>query len=261
MIVEQPDAGHIKVTGADRVRFLQGLTTCNVERLGEPGDDAHTWGAILSPKGRVLSIIELVREPGPDGAIWVHTEPSLADKTLAILEKHAMLDEVAFERVDGPAHRVWIEPADVWTAQPILGAPPTPAAPDGVIEILRVEAGFPRYGVDVDEDCFPFETPLGRFLDYDKGCYVGQEPVFRVHSQGKAARAMRGLLVEGDHAVPRGAVVAHPAKAEAGAVTSSVVAPHRGVIAMAYLHRTAWEVGGAVTVDGRAATVVELPFV
>src|SRR6185436_19197146 len=96
--------------------------------------------------------------------------------------------------------------------------------------------------------------------DYGKGCYVGQEPVFRVYSQGKSARVMRGLRLAGDGPAARGAVVVHPAKADAGAVTSSVVSPQLGPIALAYLHRTSWEVGGTVTVDGRSATVVELPF-
>jgi folate-binding protein YgfZ len=256
VIVDQPGWGHIKVTGNDRVRFLQGLTTCNVEKLTK--DAPHTWGAILSPKGRVLSVIELVL-PDEGDHIWVHTEPSLADKTLAILEKHAMLDDVAFEKIDRPAHRVWESAADVWTAAPVFADAPAAAAPDGVV--VRVEAGLPRYGIDIDEDCFPFETPLARFLDYDKGCYVGQEPVFRVHAQGKAARMMRGLKIAGDGPVARGAVVVHPAKADAGAVTSSVVSPHFGAIALAYLHRSAWELGGSVTVDGRPATVVDLPFV
>ena len=253
MIVEQNEYGHVRVTGDDRVRFLQGLTTANVEKLDRGG---HTWGAILSPKGRVLSVIELVRE---HDCVWLHCEPQLTEKTLAILEKHAMLDDVAFERVTSPAYRIWEQSSDVWDQAPVLGLAPGPSAPEGVVEIERVLAGWPRYGVDVDEDCFPFETPLARYLDYDKGCYVGQEPVFRVHAQGKAARAMRGLVIEGHGAVARGAVVVHPAKADAGHVTSSVVSP-RGPIALAYLHRTAWDPGGDVTVDGRPAKVVELPF-
>ena len=255
MIVSQPDWGHVRVTGADRVRFLHGLTTCNVEALAESG--GHTWGAILSPKGRVLSVIEMVRNPDD---VMIHVEPSLTDKTLALLEKHAVMDEVVFERIEAPAHRVWSSAADAWGAAPILAPPPGDVAADDEVEALRVEAGILRYGVDVDEDCFPFETPLARFLDYNKGCYVGQEPVFRVHSQGKSARVLRGLRVADGGAVARGAVVVHPAKADAGAVTSSVVSPRLGPIALAYLHRTAWDVGGAVTVDGRSATVVELPF-
>jgi tRNA-modifying protein YgfZ len=262
VIVDQPGWGHLRVTGGDRLRFLHGLTTANVEGLAPGG---HTWGAILSPKGRVLSVIEVVRPGSGDGAgdgehVMVHVEPSLTDKTLALLEKHAMLDDVAFERIEAPCHRVWQAVADVWDAAPVLAPAPGLAAGDDVVEAMRVEAGMVRYGVDVDEDCFPFETPLARYLDYQKGCYIGQEPVFRVYSQGKAARAMRGLRIDGGGAAPRGATVAHPAKADAGHVTSSVVSPRLGPIALAYLHRSAWDVGGTVLVDGRTATVVELPF-
>jgi folate-binding protein YgfZ len=255
VIVEQLDWGHVRVTGDDRVRFLQGLTTANVEKLAP---DGHTWGAILSPKGRVLSVIELVRSH-KDDCVWLHCEPSLTDKTIAILEKHAMLDDVAFERVASPAYRIWEGTSDVWDVAPELGDAPGPSAPEGVVEIERVLAGLPRYGIDVDEDCFPFETPLAKYLDYDKGCYVGQEPVFRVHAQGKAARALRGLAIDGHGPVARGAKVVHADKADAGHVTSSVVAP-RGPIALAYLHRSVGAPGGEVTVDGRRATVVELPF-
>ena len=86
-------------------------------------------------------------------------------------------------------------------------APATARSPttDPAVERLRIRAGFLRYGVDVDEDHFPFETPLAQFLDYGKGCYVGQEPVFRVHAQGNAARTLRGLVVEGDAPIARGA--------------------------------------------------------
>jgi folate-binding protein YgfZ len=255
VIVSQDDWGHVRVTGADRVRFLHGLSTCHVEGLSEHG--GHTWGAMLSPKGRVLSVIEVVRNPDD---VMLHVEPALADKTIAILEKHAIMDEVVFERVVAPSYRIWERAADVWDAAPVFGAAPGPAATAGEVEVLRVEAGMLRYGIDVDEDCFPFETPLARFIDYGKGCYIGQEPVFRVYSQGKSARVLRGLRVAGEGPVARGAVVAHPAKAEAGAVTSSVVSPRLGPIALAYLHRTTWDVGGVVTVDGRDATVVELPF-
>jgi tRNA-modifying protein YgfZ len=254
LVVDQPGSGHLRVTGADRIRFLHGLTTCNVEALGSGG---HTWGAILSPKGRVLSVIELVRG---DDDLMVHVEPDLAEPTLALLEHHAMLDEVAFERIETPAHRIWRSAADVWDAAPVLAPAPGPAAAAAEVEALRVEAGMPRYGIDVDDDHFPFETPLARYLDYDKGCYVGQEPVFRVHSQGKAARALRGLRLAEGGAAPRGAVVRHPDRPEAGRVTSSVVSPRLGPIALAYLHRTAWDVGATVEVDGRTATVTDLPI-
>src|SRR3569623_467321 len=172
------------ITGGDRVRFLQGLTTINVEKLG---DGEHAWGAILNPKGRVLSVIALARF-GETFAVL--TEPSLGDKTRALLERYAVMDDVEFAPAEGPVHQVIEAPDDFWHAKLEHGAGDV-AETDPAAERLRIRAGFLRYGADVDEDHFPFETPLVRFLDYSKGCYVGQEPVFRVHAQGNSARAAR----------------------------------------------------------------------
>lgn len=249
--VDRTAWGRLQVTGGDRTRFLQGLTTVNVEALA---DGAHAWGAILSPKGRVLSVIDVARA---GDAYVVACEPGLADKTRALLERYAVMDDVAFEPLAGPAHQVWDDPAGVWAA-PILAGEAPGARPDTdpEVEHLRIRGGFLRYGVDVDEDHFPFETPLGRFLDYGKGCYVGQEPVFRVHAQGNAARMLRGLTIEGTAPIAAGTALATPAK---GAITSSI-ADGDATRALAYLHRSCWEPGGAVEVDGRRATVHELPW-
>jgi tRNA-modifying protein YgfZ len=258
VIVDLPGHGHLRVDGADTIRFLQGLTTINVEALAPGG---HAWGAILSPKGRVLTVLEATR--GSDHVI-LHCEPALTDRTLELLERYAVMDEVTFTRLDVPAHKVWPAPggdaAAAWDAPVILSPPPGPAASAADVEIVRVEAGILRYGVDVDDGHFPFETPLVSWLDYGKGCYIGQEPVFRVHAQGNAARALRGLVVAGDGPIAAGAVVAHADRPNAGTVTSSAVSPRHGPIALAYLHRTVSAPGGAVTVAGRAAVVRELPL-
>ena len=177
LLVDCTGWGVVRVTGADRVRLLQGLTTVNVEALATGG---HAWGAILNPKGRVLSVIEVVRH---DDHLLVECEPGLLDKTAALLDRYAVMDDVTFERQDGPAHRVWTTAASVWEAPLVLAPAPGPVADPAAVEVLRVEAGLPRYGVDVDEDCFPFETSLTRVLDYGKGCYIGQEPVFRDQRQ------------------------------------------------------------------------------
>ena len=243
-MIDRNGWGQLRVTGGDRVRFLQGLTTINVEALATP-----TWGAILSPKGRVLSVVNVSRD---GDAFVVTTEPSLTDKTRALLEKYAVMDDVAFEPMSGPLHQAGDDP---WSAPFVAGAGGSPED-----DAARIRAGFLRYGVDVDEDHFPFETPLAKFLDYSKGCYVGQEPIFRVHAQGNAARALRGFAIEGAAPIAAGAVIKHPAKDNAGAITSSAV-DRQGdrVVALGYLHRTAWE-GNAVQIDGRAAIVHELPW-
>jgi tRNA-modifying protein YgfZ len=255
-LVDYSHWGHIAVTGGDRIRFLQGLTTVNVSALADGG---HAWGAILSPKGRVLSVIEATLEAE---RVLLHCEPALVEKTVGILEKYAVMDDVVSAPIALAAHKTWSTPAEAWQAPMVFAAPPAGAAVATAeeLEIARVEAGLLVYGQDVDEDSFPFETPLAAWLDYQKGCYVGQEPVFRVHAQGQGARTLRGLRIEGDAAVERGAVVKHASRDKAGTVTSAVVSPAFGSIAMAYLHRTVWDVGGEVEVDGRRARVVELPF-
>lgn len=255
IVVDRSNWGRLRVTGGDRVRFLQGLTTINVEKLG---DGAHAWGAILNPKGRVLSVINLARE---GEALIASCEGKLADKTRALLEKYAVMDDVVFEPITGPAHQIWDGVASVWTAPIIAGDHPH-AVPESEIaaEQLRIHAGLPRYGCDVDEDHFPFETPLVQHLDYEKGCYVGQEPVFRVHAQGNAARALRGFVIEGAAPVAEHAPIKHSAKDNAGAVTSQVLGEAGTVLALGYLHRTAWEVGSIVEIEGRRATVHALPF-
>jgi folate-binding protein YgfZ len=257
VIVDRSDWGHLGVRGGDRQRFLQGLCTVNVDTLalGE-----QKWGALLNPKGRVLSIFLLENRAD---TLVLHCEAALAAKTLGILERYAVMDDVEFLVETGPAYQEWTSAAQVWAAPLTMGPLPAAAASADEVEALRVEAGFLRYGVDVDENHFPFETPLAAFLDYGKGCYVGQEPVFRVHSQGSAARVLRGLrLAENVNqgVIHPGAALSHPTRPEAGKVTSVARSPRLGVIALAYLHRTVSAPGTTVQVGGVDAILCELPF-
>jgi folate-binding protein YgfZ len=258
VIVDQTGWGHIRATGADRARFVQGMCTADIEAL-TPG--AWTRASILNAKGRVVSIIEVACR---EDHLLISCEPSLADKTLAVLDKHAVMDDVAFEKVAQPMHRIWDTVSAVWDAPPVFAPPPGPVAAPEAIEIRRIEAGMPRYGVDVDEDNFPFESLLERHIDYDKGCYLGQEPVSRVHHRGGASKMLRGLRIDGPAPVEPGAAILHDdgahAPREVGAVTSAALSPDFGSIALAYIHRSAFEPGTEVTVAGRRAILVELPF-
>jgi folate-binding protein YgfZ len=253
MKIDRSNWGRLRISGGDRERFLQGLTTINVQGLA---DGAHGWGAILNPKGRVLTVINLAKL-GEE--LLLACEPSLAEKTRALLEKYAVMDDVVFEPITGPAHQTWDDPVSAWRA-PIAEGGGDVAETDVAVERLRIRGGFLRYEVDVDEGHFPFETPLAQFLDYQKGCYVGQEPVFRVHAQGNSARVLRGLVIEGEAPDAKGTIIKHAQKDKAGEVTSSVAAGDGTTIALGYLHRTVWDVGGTVEIDGRKATVRELPW-
>jgi tRNA-modifying protein YgfZ len=127
-------------------------------------------------------------------------------------------------------------------------------------EVVRVESGRPRYGVDLaPEAVIPQEAGLNeRAVSFEKGCYVGQETVARLHWRGKPNRHLRGLRLS--EPVPAGTVLRAGEK-EVGAVTSPLVSPALGPIVLALVRR---EVAPGDTVaagDGDAtAQVVELPF-
>jgi folate-binding protein YgfZ len=128
------------------------------------------------------------------------------------------------------------------------------------LEGLRVEAGRPRYGLEVDDDVILLEAGLVEAANFEKGCYIGQETLSRIVFRGHVNKRLCGLVVEGPPPAPGTAVT--DGDAEVGTVRSAVVSPTLGkTIALAYLKRTHWEVGTAVQVGGAAAAVADLPFV
>jgi len=131
---------------------------------------------------------------------------------------------------------------------------------EAAAEIVRVESGRPRYGVDTDDTTMPQEAGLNdRAVSFTKGCYVGQETVARLHWRGKPNRHLRGLRLS----EPVGAgTPLRAGEREVGRVASTVVSPVHGPIALALVRREA-EPGDTVAVgeDGTVtAVVVELPF-
>lgn len=134
----------------------------------------------------------------------------------------------------------------------------TPLAREA-FDVARVEAGLPWYGVDVGEDHLLHETGLlAQLHSFSKGCYVGQEVVARLEGRGgHVNKALRGLRL-GAPAQAGDAVTA--SGAEVGRVTTAVVSPRLGPIALGYVHRNHFAPGTRVEVAGHAAEVVALPF-
>jgi folate-binding protein YgfZ len=163
-----------------------------------------------------------------------------------------------------PGYDLIVPPGDavaVWQALVCAGARPAGLE---AYEILRVEAGTPVFGKDMAENRFVVEVGRGtRAICYTKGCYLGQEPIVMARDRGQVNRMLLGLKVQGEGAVPHGARVLRDG-GEVGQVTSSVVSPRLGTIALAYLRRGNQEPGTAVVVETpagtRAAEVVSLPF-
>jgi folate-binding protein YgfZ len=129
---------------------------------------------------------------------------------------------------------------------------------EGTAEIVRVEHGRPRYGIDLDETTIPQEAGINeRAVSFTKGCYVGQETVARLYYKGKPNRHLRGLRLS--EPTEPGAPLTLGER-PLGSLGSSVVSPTFGPIALALVRREA-ELGETVTVgeQGASAVVVE-PF-
>jgi tRNA-modifying protein YgfZ len=126
-------------------------------------------------------------------------------------------------------------------------------------EVLRVERGRPRYGIDLDETVIPQEAGLNaRAVSFTKGCYVGQETVARLHYRGKPNRALRGLALS---APARAGDELALGERSVGRLGTVVISPRFGPIALGLVRREA-ENGAQVSVgaEGVTATVVALPF-
>lgn len=131
-----------------------------------------------------------------------------------------------------------------------------------LFEVLRVEAGTPRFAADMDESTFaPEVNRTPQAISYHKGCYLGQEPIVMARDRGVVQRALMGVRLP--EAVSAGSLLFREGK-EVGRTTSVAVSPRFGAIAMAYLRRGNQTPGTIVEVEHRGtrlpATVSALPF-
>lgn len=283
------------LTGEDRVRFLHGMVTNDIEAL-KPGQGCHA--AMLTAKGKMLA--DLIVE-ADEASLTLVLDGSLRDKIKAVLDKHIIMDDVEVaDRSDEPALGVFGDDAAAAIAAASgLDAAALSALPnyhfldagalrvartpelggagfhlfgearvagepltDAEFEERRVEAGTPRYGVDMGEDRLPIEAGVNDAVSFTKGCYLGQEVIARATNLGHINRRLVGLILDGEALAKSGAKLSSPSKPEAGWITTSVRSRRLGkVIALGYVHRTLWEPGVSLTVDdGRTATVSALPF-
>lgn len=185
--------------------------------------------------------------------------------------EHAHIDsaiaDVPVRLVAGPAGDIDILLAseDAEQARGALLAAGARAVPESAYEVIRIERGIPRFGLEMDESTIPQEAGINeRAVSFTKGCYVGQETVARLHYKGKPNRHLRGLALEAPLA--RGASVLLGERL-VGQVSSACLSPRFGPIALALLRREC-EPGSIVLVreqEGDAqresrARVIALPF-
>jgi folate-binding protein YgfZ len=169
---------------------------------------------------------------------------------------------VVISRIDQlgvPGFAVYLEPARAADLVSALAAAGVLEAEHDAVEAARIEAGYPLFGVDMDEDTIPLEAGIEtRAISFTKGCYVGQEVIIRVlhRGHGRVARRLVGLTVEGE-APSRGSRL-FSGERHIGTVTSSAVSPTSGTIALGYVHRDFVEPGTRIEVEAGGSRLVAI---
>jgi folate-binding protein YgfZ len=163
-----------------------------------------------------------------------------------------------------PGFEIYVERPDTAALRSRLAAAGVLSLDLETADALRIEAGVPLFGRDMDEDTIPLEAGIeDRAISFTKGCYVGQEVIVRVlhRGHGRVARRLVGLRIDGDRVPAPGAEV-RAAEREVGRITSSTTSPAlKALIALAYVQRDFAAPETVVTVDGSRAVVAALPFV
>ncbi|MGC2197869.1 MAG: folate-binding protein [Terriglobales bacterium] len=160
-----------------------------------------------------------------------------------------------------PSYEIWLAPEHSDSlCEALQAAGASPVGRDA-LELYRVVLGVPRYGQDIRERDLPQETEQQRALNFNKGCYVGQEIVERIRSRGNVHRKFTGFWIAGPAPVP-GSKIQFQAK-DVGEITSSAVIPASDgnqTVALGYIRREIGVEGKEVEVAGSSAVVTELPF-
>ena len=166
------------------------------------------------------------------------------------------------EDAERESYEIWLAPKDVYkTWQALLAAGATPTGSEA-LEMRRIVAGVPLYGVDIRERDLPQETEQMRALNFNKGCYVGQEIVERIRSRGNVHRKFAGFLLEGTGVIAAAAKITSDEK-EVGEVTSVATVPTPSgdrTVALGYIRREVGVPGREVAIGTTKATVVQLPL-
>jgi folate-binding protein YgfZ len=158
-----------------------------------------------------------------------------------------------------PGFQLFVPAAGADTvAAALLGAGIAPASAD-TLECLRIAAGVPWLGRELDESVLPAEARLDAAISTTKGCYTGQEVVTRMRSRGRVGHLLVGLRFEGDALPARGAKI-EGATGALGQVTSAVRSPELGAIGLGFVRAEDATPGASVRVDGAPARLAELPF-
>jgi tRNA-modifying protein YgfZ len=293
-LVDRSERGKLALTGSEAREFLHGQVSNDIEAL-EPGQGCYA--AFLTPKGKMLgdlrvlhlgdelfldtervslqALFNMIRNYKLGRDVELHKR-TVERGLLSLLgpgaREAAGAQDLGAAEHDNAAGEVGGVPVrlvataagvdlicDAERTDELKAALNVPEVSEAAAEVVRVEAGRPRYGLDLDDSVIPQEAGLNeRAVSFTKGCYVGQETVARLFYRGKPNRHLRGLRLS--DAAATGDTL-RLGEREVGRLGSSVVSPALGPIGLAIVRREA-SPGDTVAVgdSGVTATLVELPF-
>ena len=284
-LAEKDWFGVIKLTGTERVSWLQGMVTNDVQKL-EPGSGCYA--AHLTPQGKIVAQMHILAD---GDALWLSLERAAIPKLLSAFDKLLIMEDVqvtdmsneySILAVLGPkalpvieawagepvelknkyAHRkledsrivvsdlgyeIWVPRAKADKALRFIAGSGATAIDHGTWDVLRTEAGMPVYGVDIDETTtMPEIGEAG--ISYDKGCYIGQEVVAKIKYIGHVNRRFVGLTFPGAE-LPELKSPIHKGGREVGYVTTALLSPSLNKpIALGFVNRAAYAPGSEVEV-------------
>lgn len=268
-LVDLSSRGKIAVTGEDRVRWLHGMVTNDVKSLA-PGSGCYCF--MLDAQGHILADANVIAEPE---RLIVDCPPEFTDKLMTLFDRFIIMDQVeiavitqemgtlavegpsageALAAVDAAGLIRYPVPRGTWLMGPPDKLPQLnlPVASAEAYEVMRIESGLLRVGVDTDDSTIANETGCLRAMHFNKGCYVGQEIVERVRSRGHVNRIFTGFQSESE--MPPQSTIDPP-----GRITSSAYSPGlQCYIALGYLRREHATPGTEVTIVGKQAKVRQL---
>src|SRR5262245_39339881 len=279
----------LRVTGADRFRFLNGQITNDLRKASET---VEIEACVLNAKGKVNAHIFIA---ALEERFLIDAEPELRETLRTRLERYVIADDVQIEDVteefslfhvlteQPPArgfgrivsgHRFSAAGWDVWSDSARHDAVQHELASayqfvdSGAADVMRIEQGLPRWGRELTDEIIPIEANLEeRTIDYQKGCYIGQEVISRIKMSGQTNKRLCGLTSLNNAALkPAMRLVAPSAPGkEVGWITSATRSQQLGKeIALGYVKRgfnspgtnlNALSSDAAIPVD-----VVSLPF-
>jgi folate-binding protein YgfZ len=297
-LVDRSALGKLALTGTEAKPFLTGQVTNDIEAL-EPGHgqyaalltpkgkmladlrvlDTGEELLLICERAGLQAVFDTIRRFSLGHDVELHKR-TVQQGLLSLVGPRSCAVGGVDETAAGEEHmnaRASIGGADVLLVRTDLGVDVVCAAEDtesvraalvaaGAVEvsedaaeILRVESGRPRHGVELDETVIPQEAGLNdRAVSFTKGCYVGQETVARLHWRGKPNRHLRGLRL--CEPAPVGTELLRGEKV-VGRIASAVESPVHGHIALAFVRREASPGDELALKETEAsATVVELPF-